>query len=247
MRIVGRCRSLFRTAAVTDSAARRSASFSFARLKLGVADLFRSRTQRRDRGHDVERRLPRAKSDPLPRRRSSRRARPRGGGRRASRRRRLRGRRCRTGSNPSSSWMARIEIARHREVDQEQRPSLARRQRARDLLAREHPAGALVDESTTSARASSSSTAVERQRPRRRTAVPARRRGRPCGWRRRRSSPHARRGSGRRARRPCPLRRRESCGRARSPNTCSASAAAADETDAGLSPIAVCARAFLPA
>src|SRR4029077_15778745 len=34
---------------------------------------------------------------------------------------------------------------------------------------------------------------------------------------------------------------------ASSPNTCSASAAAADDTDAGLSPIAVCARTLRPA
>ena len=140
----------------------------------------------------------------------------------------------------------RVEVARNGEVDEEQRPALARAQRAGDRLARD-------DEARRARRRDDDVRGRARRRPRRgraparRAAGRAPRRGRASGSRRPRSRRRARRGSARSPRSSCPAPISSTRRPSSSPNTCCASAAAADGTDAGLSPIAVSTRTRRPA
>ena len=241
MRTVGRCSSLLRICAVTDSTVRRSLSDrapgGSAPSRARRADLLGARAQRRDRRHDVERRLPGAEAVGLlgdDRLGALGLAPPAGEG--------LGDDRLEIVDVVEVAAVelvhGRVDVARDGEVDEEQRPALAAPARRRAPVSDE-PAARSSTETTTSAAASSSASCSSasglgaealRELPARSSA---------CGSRRTRSWRRARRGCGRRARRPCRRRRAARGGPSRSPNTCCASAAAADETDAGLSPIAV--------
>ena len=163
------------------------------------------------------------------------------GGREASRRRRPRGRRCRRGS----SRRARATAGSTSRGTAMSMKKSGRPLRRRDVPGRDQEPGALVDETTTSTSPSSAPTSSSASAvPPKRVASSGARLA--CGSRRTRSR--------RRAPRGCPAASSLDLAGAdeqdrrpvRSPKTCCASAAAADETDAGLSPIAVSVRTCLP-
>ena len=215
-------------------------------LELGGADLLRPGAERRDRRARPRARPATRGSARPPRRRSPPRARPPGGGRQGSRRQPTRGRRCRRGSSrrargspgrgraarPGRSGTAAAPCARAAPPRRRRAsaPSPARRSRRR----RRRPRRARPRR-------------ARRQALRLRTAWPARRPAGASGWRRTRPcAPRAARlRAASSATWPAPIRSAwhpSSC-----PKTCCASAAAAEDTDAGLSAIAVSARTFFPA
>ena len=140
----------------------------------------------------------------------------------------------------------RVEVARNGEVDEQQRPALARAQRRGDRLARDDEARRARRRRRRRPRARARRRPRRARAPARRASAPDPRRGRASGSRRRRS--RAPRETRFRAvaslilPAPSSSTRRPSS----SPNTCCASAAAADGTDAGLSPIAVSTRTRRP-
>ena len=242
MRIVGRCSSLFRICAVTDSSVRRSSSVTRPQLReLGVADLLGARPQRGDRGHDVERRAPGAEAlgffrDEL----------LRAFGLCAAPGERLRDDRLevvdvveKTAVEPADR---RVEVARHRDVDEEERRPPPRRH-----------VGSVQHGTGRARRGEDDVDLAEPSRRSRPARVPARRSAAPAHARVSRvrfatkaiSAPRdARFDAASSPMRPAPISRTRRP--RRSPNTCAASAAAAEETDAGLSPIAVSVRTRLP-
>ena len=190
MRTVGRCRSLFTIAAVTDSRARgaRRAGRACARAQLRRADLLRAGAQRRDRRHDVERRLPLA--EPLrllgDDRLGALRLAPAAGERLGDD-----GLEVVDVVEVAAVELVDggVEVARDGEVDQEERPAAARaRAPARPSSRSRIQPGALVEERTTSARAQLAPRAGRAGAAPRRSARRAPRRDRACGSRRTRSS-----------------------------------------------------------